>query len=173
MITKTYKLLFGQTFLSLIGEIGTKSIHVEFTGGKQTPFRPGRFMTSKPSVQRFIETHPWYNKRFVFENQIGMEELQGRSITHIKGSTPTTKDLLNSSLPPMDPNVIDEGEGPGEEPKRDLPLQGRSIDEVYSGRSAKDWIIANVEGVTSQELKNNEQIRAIADKFKLTFPNWK
>lgn len=170
MITKTYKLLFGQTFLSLIGEIGTKSVHVEFSGGKQTPFRPGRFITNKPSIQNFVERHPWYGKKFTLETKVGTEEPVVRNVTHIEGTTPTTRHLAESLMPKsITPIVVEEGEGPGEE----LPLKGRSIEEVYSGRSAKDWIIANVEGVTSQELKNNEQIRSMAEKHKLIFPNWK
>jgi hypothetical protein len=169
MVTKTYKLLFGQTFLSLIGDVNEKSIIIEFSGGKQTPPRPGRFMTNKPSIQKYVESHPWYGKRFILETEVGMHELPSKVLNHVEGATPTTKNLFQSSVPmPEPPDTPDTAED-----AHDLPLKGRSVEEVYSGRTAKDWMIANVEGVTAGELKNNEQIRAIAEQHKLEFPNWK
>jgi hypothetical protein len=49
----------------------------------------------------------------------------------------------------------------------------RIIEEVTSGRQAKDWIMSNVPGITAKELNNNNMIHDVAFKNKISFPNWK
>ena len=125
------------------------------------PPRPGRYITNKRIIQNFIESHPWYGKRFILEDEVAIAPLPTKEIYHIEGKTPTTRTLAETML------------GKQVEAPVEPPPAERVVEEVSSGRTAKDWIIANIEGVTSQELKNNEQIRAVAAKLNLVFPNWK
>ena len=176
MITKTYKLLYGQTFLSLMAFMGDRTFTVEFTGGKQTPFRPGRFTTNRPRLQKFIETHVWFGKKFVLDNTVTNEEPEtDRRV--VQGTTPTTTNLLGMALGgpkvPAGNELLEGEEGPDGKDVIPPTVGDQTIEDIVSGRTAKEWLLANVEGITSGELTNNEKIRSIAAKHKVTFPNWK
>jgi hypothetical protein len=60
----------------------------------------------------------------------------------------------------------------------DIPAQDtgtpseRIIPGIASGRQAKDWLMSNIEGVTTKELNNNDMIRQVAKKNLVIFPDW-
>lgn len=142
-----YELLSSMTLYTTVTIKGA-SVDIMFDGGFVRPYtRRGRFSTSDPDIIKALEEDNSYN---ILWRKIQPEQIEGSDTpaneTRKEPSKPTTsEDLTDYTLVP----------------------------EISSGQKAKAYLLSALEGkITNADLKNNAEIRRVAEENKIRFTDW-
>lgn len=119
--------------------------NINFEGGRLTPREVnGTFMTADPFVQKLIENHESYGKKFVLIAETDQK---------------TDKTILlepDINIPDMEESMRDNIE---------------IVGGINTGQKAKKYLLDNYKDVTALEVSNNTKILECAKKHHVRFPD--
>ncbi len=143
-MTKTYQSLQFLIYQKVV-LIDGRNVISDFTGGVTTPNRSnGLFTTSDEKLQKALEKDIGYGKAYICISKEPVKE------EPIKEETPEV--------------VKDEGEID--------PIQFKAVKDIVNAQQARDYLAKTFEGVTYGMLKNKLKVLAIAEEYKIEFPDW-
>jgi transcriptional regulator of nitric oxide reductase len=126
-----------------------RRVDVAFIGGTRSPVRKGgTFGTHNAKLQFVMERHSGFNTKYklVYDGTVVIPEPE----------VVVTKEEID----------------PDTNPVLTVNTTGSLVTGITSGQKARTWLLENVENVTVSMLKNNVQVRAVAFKNNIVFPDW-
>jgi len=143
-VRKTYQLLGPFLELLTYVEANGVKVKVEFTGHSLRPRIPGKFTTEDPEVIRAMDISKSNNVTYRCINT----ETIGEEDAHV-----------------MDPEQKETGQETGED--------FTQVPGITTIQAAKEYLIANIPGMTHSKLPNGEAVKRIASENKIVFVDLK
>jgi len=137
---------------SLVLNVGNRKVSVEFTGALNMPRTPGKYFTADVNIQKALEHHSQYNKRFTLLSEV-VTTPPAVPVRHtLEQVDPIQEVEINNPVPPVTTADIQAG--------------------IVNAQGAKDYLVERIKGTTYADYKNVSQILAAAKKYNIEFPDW-
>lgn len=170
--------------------IDGREVSIPMTNGVESPRRiQGRYTTSDPKIQNWIENSGNFNKRYrLISTILTQQEMQGRTGTKKTAVIPPEDHDDDKAVAPNQITIIgnedDTGMSVPEETDEDvLPNPDAEetytanpgitvVDEVANGQQARNYLIEHCKDLTFRQVANNQQIITEAKARNIQFPQW-
>ena len=141
---KTYQSL-GYLIYQQALRIDDKNVFCDFTGGVTTPvLTMGTYATSDPKIQEALESREAYGTQYICISEPEKKEPEEET----KKTIPETK------------------EDKGEASEVDV------VEGIVNAQQAKEYLAKKYKEITYSMLKNKPMVLAMAEKYKIEFPDW-
>lgn len=148
-LRKTYRSLVYKDLDTYVMVNGQKVL-IQFRGGSLQPAINGIFATSDPDLIRALDKDRGNGTSFKCIHVDGKEEPEPR-----KPETQKTK----------------EPENKGDDEDQDKDSELKEVPGISTLQDARNYLLANVEGLKPSQVNNTGQVRACAAKNGITFPD--
>jgi hypothetical protein len=127
-----------------------RRIDVAFLGGTRVPaFRGGSYGTYNTKLQFAMERHSGFGTKYT----LVYDQAEAEKVEPV---IEVTKDEITPEVNPV----------------LTTATSGSMVNGITSGQKAKAWLLENIENITSSMLKNNVEVRKVAFKHNVVFPDW-
>jgi hypothetical protein len=155
-IRKTYQSIHFITHDTYVDANG-KKVQVLFRGGSLKPRINGKYSTSDPAIIAALDrglNAKGATYRLISSEDDGIEE----PVQEVKAEVKAPK------APPADPPAA---------PPADVPEGFIEVKDIATVQKARDYLVANFEGITAAKLPNGPAIKKFALENKIAFTDLK
>jgi len=141
---KTYQSL-GYLIYQQALRIDDKNVFCDFVGGVTTPvLTMGTFSTSDPKIQEALESREAYGTQYICISEPEKKEPEEET----KETIPETKE------------------------DKEETLEAEIVKGIVNSQQARNYLAKKYEEITYSMLKNKTMVLAVAEKYKIEFPDW-